>query len=93
VRGLVSASGEAWVQIPGASLGLRVTLTNRFGGGTLTAYNQAWECRGSGTPTLRCTVTSDGRFKLTQGGLLGVQPIVVSFPSIPGLTVVLPVGG
>ncbi|HET8594093.1 MAG TPA: sigma-70 family RNA polymerase sigma factor [Intrasporangium sp.] len=92
VRGLVSASGEAWVQVPGASLGLGVILTNRFGGGTLTADNQAWACLGSGTTTLRCTVKSDGRFRLTQRGLPGAQPIVVAFPATPGLTVVLPVG-
>jgi hypothetical protein len=89
----VSASGEAWVQVPDASLGLRVTLANRFGGGTLTAENQAWQCVGSGTTTLRCTVKSDGRFWFTQGGLPAVQPVVVTFPGIPGLTVVLPVGG
>lgn len=80
------------MQVPGASLGLGVILTNRFGGGTLTADNQAWACLGSGTTTLRCTVKSDGRFRLTQRGLPGAQPIVVAFPATPGLTVVLPVG-
>lgn len=90
--GVVRADGEAWVQIPAAPVGLRVTLTNRFGVGTLTPENRAWQCAGGGTATLSCTVKSGGRFKLVQRGVPGAAPIVVSSNAILGLTVVLPVG-
>lgn len=80
------------MQIPAATPGLRVTLTSRFGVGTLTAENRAWQCDGSGTATLSCTVKSGGQFKAAQRGVSRAEPIVVGFPGILGLTVVLPVG-
>ncbi|EWT03113.1 hypothetical protein N864_19960 [Intrasporangium chromatireducens Q5-1] len=92
VIGLVNADGTAWVQIPGATVGLRVTVGNLSGTGTLTATNTAWSCTGSGTAQLACTVKSEGRLKLRQGGLTSAQPLVVRFPALLGAAVVIPVG-
>ncbi|WP_155893083.1 hypothetical protein [Intrasporangium chromatireducens] len=65
---------------------------NLSGTGTLTATNTAWSCTGSGTAQLACTVKSEGRLKLRQGGLTSAQPLVVRFPALLGAAVVIPVG-
>lgn len=80
------------MQIPGARLGLQVTLKNWSGRGTLTANNRAWSCSGGGTATLTCTVRSQGRFKFVQRGLLRPEPVVVTFPAFLGVSFVIPVG-
>lgn len=88
----MSLDGEAWVRIPTGSVGVKVTLVNFSGNGTLTPTNQAWRCSGGGSSKLTCVVTSNGRFTLQQGGLVTAQPIVVRFASIPGAAVIIPVG-